>query len=81
MRRLLLAALILPLAGCVPTMNLTCATSVVEEGAQTVCTVTLPVAAPAGGVVVDLSYLDFSGPATVTIPAGQTVGQFVVEAN
>jgi hypothetical protein len=76
----LLAILIIPLAGCAPLLDLTCASMAVEEGSRTVCTVTLPVAAPAGGVVVALNYVDFSGPATITIPAGQTVGQFVVEA-
>ena len=80
MKFALLAILIIPLVGCAPMLNLTCANMAVEEGAQTVCTITLPVAAPAGGVVVTLNYVDFSGPAIITIPAGQTVGQFVVEA-
>jgi len=76
----LLAILILPLASCAPVLNLTCAPTAVEDGGKTTCTVTLGVPAPTDGAVIDLTFLGLSGPATITIPQGQTVGQFVVEA-
>lgn len=86
MRSMLRIAALFMVAGCMcgctspQITSLTCAAQAVEEGAQTVCTVTLQVPAPTGGATVDLSFLGFIGPATITIPSGKTVGQFVVEA-
>ncbi|MBI1356825.1 MAG: hypothetical protein GC160_21000 [Acidobacteria bacterium] len=65
-------------AGSGQLAGLTLAPSSVDGGQSSTGTVTLASAAPVGGVLVNLSSANATAsvPATITIPAGQTAGQF-----